>query len=148
VAERAEAVTAKEKATSILQYEQTQRRTVEDALMSASTKAQNTELTLQKALTCVPHTLFAWGWGRATDACGRFAWDLGVENLADYLIDAGCDVNATDREGYSILHTAAAQGKVDLVRKLLAKNALVDARNRHNATPLHQARATSPTKSP
>ena len=55
------------------------------------------------------------------------------------MVDSGCDVNVADNEGFTLLHYAASQGKDDLVRKLLSKNATVDVRNKYGATPLHQA---------
>jgi len=47
---------------------------------------------------------------------------------AGALVDGGADPNVADRAGNTPLHTAAQLGSVDLIEKLLAKGATVDAR--------------------
>ncbi len=44
------------------------------------------------------------------------------------LLDGGANPNFADRKGFTPLHVAAEEGQVDLVRKLLAKGAAIDAR--------------------
>jgi ankyrin repeat protein len=48
---------------------------------------------------------------------------------AELLIDAGADPKSADRRGNTMLHTAAQIGDGELVKKLLAKGADVNARN-------------------
>lgn len=44
------------------------------------------------------------------------------------LVDGGADPNIADKQGNTPLHTAAQLGSVDLVNKLIAKHAVIDAR--------------------
>ncbi len=56
-----------------------------------------------------------------------------VEGVTE-LLDMGCDVNGSDYDGRSALHLAASEGKVDVVRLLLAWGAKVNALDRWGST--------------
>jgi uncharacterized protein len=55
------------------------------------------------------------------------------------LLDQGADVNAADAAGWTPLHFAAQDYRVDAVATLIAAGAEIDARNRFGATPLSVA---------
>ncbi|CAF3138304.1 unnamed protein product [Rotaria sp. Silwood2] len=50
----------------------------------------------------------------------------GFQNVVEYLIDRGADVNGTENSGLSCLHIAAAMGHADTVRILCEHGANVD----------------------
>jgi len=52
---------------------------------------------------------------------------------------SGEDVNAKDANGNTPIHSAAAYGRVDLIKELIGKGAKVDSRNHYQDTPLHWA---------
>jgi ankyrin repeat protein len=60
----------------------------------------------------------------------------------DLVLDAGCDIHATDLNGHTALHHAAAVGNLGAVEKLLERGAMQDLerRNRQGRTPLMAAR--------
>ncbi|MCY2932326.1 MAG: ankyrin repeat domain-containing protein [Planctomycetota bacterium] len=75
----------------------------------------------------------AMGFTQLHDAAAR---RKGIEDL----IRRGADVNAKDKEiGWTALHWAAADGDVEMISKLLAARADVDATNLAGRTPLHEA---------
>ena len=53
-------------------------------------------------------------------------WTGNVEEVRR-LVEAGTDVNATDSEGYSVLHRAVSRGSPEIVRILLEAGADVNA---------------------
>ena len=55
------------------------------------------------------------------------------------LVRSGADVNDSDVNGRTALHTAASKGETGAVRLLLARGANVNARDRSGATPLWMA---------
>lgn len=57
----------------------------------------------------------------------------------EQLILHGADVNASDRNGWTPLHTAAYHGQDEIVRILLSSHADVNALNKGLETPLHLA---------
>lgn len=59
--------------------------------------------------------------------------------IASQLTNAGAQVDARDRSGFTPLHVAAADGYADIVELLLALGADVDARDTNGRTPLHEA---------
>lgn len=62
------------------------------------------------------------------------------EELVDYLVSRGCDVNATNKMRQSPLHEAAANGKIAIVKKLMEHGADVNMRKAVLMwTPLHFA---------
>ncbi|CAF4065249.1 unnamed protein product [Rotaria sordida] len=54
----------------------------------------------------------------------------GFQDIVEYLIDHGADVNATEDSGLSCLHIAAAMGHADIVRILCEHNVNVNQRYR------------------
>lgn len=58
------------------------------------------------------------------------------------LIDQGAVVNDEDIDGFSPLHLAAAQGKIDVAEILLNNGANVSAYDHQKQTPLHLAAET------
>ncbi|KAK7074366.1 hypothetical protein SK128_009451 [Halocaridina rubra] len=72
---------------------------------------------------------------------------IGHIEIFKMLIDAGADVNAIDKNGYTPLHVAVAAGKADVVQELLnlerRKNGNIyghlSAKTEKHATPLHIA---------
>ncbi|CAF1618696.1 unnamed protein product, partial [Adineta ricciae] len=50
----------------------------------------------------------------------------GFQDIVEYLIDRGADVNGTEKSGLSCLHIAAAMGHADTVRILCERGANVD----------------------
>ncbi|CAF3681618.1 unnamed protein product [Rotaria sordida] len=50
----------------------------------------------------------------------------GFQNIVEYLVDRGADVNGTENSGLSCLHIAAAMGHADTVRILCERGANVD----------------------
>jgi ankyrin repeat protein len=60
------------------------------------------------------------------------------EDVERYL-QAGGDVNRRTQAGHSLLHLAADNGVVDLIRLLIARGADINAKGYHGYTPLHLA---------
>mmetsp|Transcript_9818 Transcript_9818/g.20947 ORF Transcript_9818/g.20947 Transcript_9818/m.20947 type:complete len:175 (+) Transcript_9818:3-527(+) len=67
---------------------------------------------------------------------------VGKETL-DLLLEAGADVNVSNLqwpEGHTVLHEAARMGDMELVHKVLAAGAAIDAKDaKGGLTPLHHA---------
>ena len=63
---------------------------------------------------------------------------LTVENVQQYL-DQGGDVNAKTEDNKTLLHIAADNGDVDVVRLLLARGADINVIGYNGYTPLHLA---------
>lgn len=56
------------------------------------------------------------------------------------LIDAGCNVNSLDREGYTASHWACSLGKIDILKTLANAGAnLAIKATKDGETPLHRA---------
>ena len=55
------------------------------------------------------------------------------------LVARGVDLNEYDYDGRTCLHLAAAEGKQDIVRFLLAKNVYLTPKDRWQNTPLDEA---------
>jgi ankyrin repeat protein len=70
----------------------------------------------------------------------------GRTNLIQLLIDHGADVNPTDNNGDTPLHTAASAKKPDIARILIAAKADVNAKNKEGNTPLHEAAGVGSAK--
>jgi ankyrin repeat protein len=67
------------------------------------------------------------------------AADGGHEDLVEFLLAAGSDVNARDNTGWTPLHCASNRGHKDVVRLLLASKADVNAAEDYGRTPLAYA---------
>ncbi len=56
------------------------------------------------------------------------------------VINAGADINAGDKDGYTFLHFAAYRGRLEIVRWLIEEaGAKVELRSERGETPLHRA---------
>ena len=60
-------------------------------------------------------------------------------NLLNWLIDNQADVNRQDRNGYSALHFAAQEKRVEVAKLLLEAGAQIDVLDIHGNTPLWTA---------
>ncbi|XP_033121376.1 palmitoyltransferase ZDHHC17-like [Anneissia japonica] len=68
------------------------------------------------------------------------ATQYGAYDRVNKLINEGTDVNVLDNEGCSLLHWAAINNRLDLMRLLLSRGALIDRPGGElNASPLHWA---------
>ena len=66
--------------------------------------------------------------------------DLAVaEEMAESMLCNGADPNAPQRDGFSVLHAAAAAGSVEIVKLAIRKGAAVDATDDRGRTPLDVA---------
>ncbi|XP_013199739.2 26S proteasome non-ATPase regulatory subunit 10 [Amyelois transitella] len=63
----------------------------------------------------------------------------GNENLVDYLIDCGCDVNAIDDTNSTPLILAASAGRYEVVRLLIGRGANVNHKTNRGQSSLHYA---------
>ena len=63
---------------------------------------------------------------------------LTLEDVGRYLDDGG-DVNGRFESGDTLLHNAASNLQIDIVRLLVARGADVNAKGSHGYTPLHRA---------
>jgi len=59
--------------------------------------------------------------------------------MAKFAIENGANVNLRFESGATVLHRAAGDGSLEIVRMLLEKKGNVDARNKKGQTPLHLA---------
>ena len=77
--------------------------------------------------------------------CERSSRNNGGDRAAcfELLRDAGANLEATDRYGYSPLHHATSSKSVELVSLLVQARVNVDATANHNATALHLAARSS-----
>eukprot|EP00953_Heterococcus_sp_UTEX-ZZ885_P020435 11433-Heterococcus_DN1.PRE.1 len=72
----------------------------------------------------------------------RLLVDEACSNIAQQLLDAGAQVNAQDRYGWSALHFAAANGMAEVASCLLQSGAAVDTRDSgQKRSPLMKAAA-------
>ena len=60
--------------------------------------------------------------------------------LIERLLNAGADINQTDRYGESALHKAAKRGYIEMIHKLKDRGATIDLRNSRSETPCQLAR--------
>lgn len=65
--------------------------------------------------------------------------EVSVSDIAELLVSAGADVNASNENGITALHIAVRSGNIDLVIFLLQHNARLDVRDKYGQTPLHLA---------
>ncbi len=81
------------------------------------------------------------GLAKASDASGMTALmvaiDAGKNEIAQFLINSGANVNASDGNGLTPLFRAV--DNLDLTRLLVLKGARVTARSKNQRTPLHEA---------
>jgi len=73
------------------------------------------------------------------DTTGRYKTEAQAIESIQILIDAGLDVNATDRRGRTAAHGAALQGYNDVLRFLARVGARLDVEDQNGHTPLDTA---------
>ena len=73
------------------------------------------------------------------------AWEGDLETV-NRLLDAGIEVDATDKRGRTPLYYAAMAGHVEIVQALIAADAEVNARDNSDFVPLHGAAACGQLK--
>lgn len=66
---------------------------------------------------------------------------LGQKEMVERILAEGADVNARNKDGFTLLHVAASQGHRDVVELLLAKGADLNAKDNNGFTPLDGANA-------
>lgn len=66
----------------------------------------------------------------------------GADNISNYLIDQGIDINHANLLGQTALHVAAGDGYYDLSKKLIDKGANVNSKDKVGNTPLIYAAAS------
>ncbi|MBI5226309.1 ankyrin repeat domain-containing protein [Candidatus Micrarchaeota archaeon] len=80
---------------------------------------------------------------KTTDEQGKTALHIasekGHENFADFLIEAGANVNVADKLGHTPLHAAAKEGRANIIRLLLRHKADPEQVDEKGETPLYHA---------
>jgi hypothetical protein len=97
----------------------------------AEDKVDDVKAQLAKGMD--PNIRFDRGYGEETalqQACNR-----GSLGCAEVLLDAGAEVNATGRRGYTALHTACDSTNLTTVELLLARGATIEAETEDGKTP-------------
>lgn len=59
---------------------------------------------------------------------------------ADFLLKRKINPNSINEDGQSLLHTAASEGRIELIKKLISYNAEVNFKDNENNTPLFFAK--------
>lgn len=87
--------------------------------------------------------------GGAAPAAGgadfdKVRWNIGARRNADAIaeLDKGIDINMQTSEGYTLLHYAAGDGNLEMVRELLRRGANPNLRAQSGFTPLDSAIGT------
>ena len=97
-----------------------------------------------RVLTCVVLLATAWP-AAAGDPFDDARYYMGIKNNAEAirLIDSGqFDINMQTDEGYSLLHYAADNGNLEMVRELIRRGADVNLRSAKGSTPYDMAVGT------
>ena len=91
----------------------------------------------------------AWGKGAPAAAAGTGDFDkiryaIGIKDNAAAIaeLDKGIDINMQTDEGYSLLHYAADQGNLAMVKELIRRGADVNLKSARGSTPLDMALGT------
>jgi ankyrin repeat protein len=63
------------------------------------------------------------------------ACDHGCADVAEYLLDQGCDRDHVDDRGWTPLHYASSRGTIEVAQLLFRYGAKLDARNNNGETP-------------
>ena len=74
----------------------------------------------------------------AGQCCTRLLTSGQLE-VVKWLVEKGADVNATNKDGRTVLHSAADSGQLDVVKWLVEKGADVNATDKDGKTVLHMA---------
>ncbi|HYE43657.1 MAG TPA: ankyrin repeat domain-containing protein, partial [Caulobacteraceae bacterium] len=74
----------------------------------------------------------------------KVRWNIGARRNADAIaeLDKGIDINMQTSEGYTLLHYAAGDGNLEMVRELLRRGANPNLRAQSGFTPLDSAIGT------
>lgn len=74
----------------------------------------------------------------------KIRWFTGARRNADAIaeLDKGIDINMQTSEGFSLLHYAAGDGNLDMVRELIRRGANVNLRSQSGHTPYDMAIGT------
>ena len=78
------------------------------------------------------------GEATSTDAAIGFIAGGDVASFRAYLENGG-DVNGQDKDGNTLLAVAAAYGRSEIAKTLIAREAALDRKNKDGSTPLHSA---------
>ena len=76
------------------------------------------------------------------DGCPALMWATrnGLEDTALRLIEAGANPRFVERDGTSILHVAALQGQMSVLKRLISMKVDVNVRDKEGYTPLFYAK--------
>ncbi|KAI9773188.1 MAG: hypothetical protein M1840_008309 [Geoglossum simile] len=118
---------------------------VEEHHQSISSRDSKGRMPLHLAVTGLYGTMARWLLLHGTpvnteDSVGRSALHYcKTETNVNILIDAGANINYTDKAGFSPVHLAALAGSEELTRVLVKRGALLHLKNNEYGTPLHCA---------
>ncbi|RXM29121.1 Palmitoyltransferase ZDHHC17 [Acipenser ruthenus] len=91
--------------------------------------------------------------GRKSTSDDYSTWDIvkatqyGIFERCRELVEAGYDVRQPDKENVTLLHWAAINNRIDLVKYYISKGSIVDQLGGDlNSTPLHWATSVDPTR--
>ena len=69
----------------------------------------------------------------------HYACKGGNREVAEYLLEVGCSMNAKNSDKDNLIHVAVQNGHVDITKLLLDKGTSTESVDAHRCTPLHIA---------